>query len=164
VALLGAARRAAAHDLETALAVLAAANSPTDIAHGESRAHQRLRAYRTEVHAETERCFVAAPRFANQFALVRIRSAAYVHPVVAARWAQRLERYVVIVANDGYLPGRVHVAVHSKRGDDLVALLRGTEIGIHVSELGHGHAHGSGGVLAPGELERLVLALGFAEN
>lgn len=162
VALLNAARRVGSDEVDVALAVLRAARGPADIARGRVPGVERLRAWRAAVQAEVGRCARTRPRFAGAFALVRFRSPMQVHPVVAVRWARRLPRHVVIVANDGYLPGRVNFAVRTRTARNLVDLLRGLPLGEVEGELGFGHAQASGGSLSPRDFAALLDALGFA--
>jgi single-stranded DNA-specific DHH superfamily exonuclease len=162
VALLNAARRAGRFRAEVALAVLAAASSPADIARGRVPGVDELRACRAEVNAEVARCSRAAPRITGRVALVRFSSAAQVHPVVATRWTRRLAGMIVVAANDGFLPGRVNFAVRSSDAAvDLVAYLRALPVGGLRGEYAHGHPRATGGSLPPDDFERLVRALGF---
>jgi hypothetical protein len=101
IALLNAARRAPDHDVATALAVLRAPASPAAIANGSSPEVERLRGLRREVAAEVDRVARTPPRILGDVALIRIRSRAQVHPLLAVRWKRRLAGKIVLVANDG---------------------------------------------------------------
>ena len=162
-ALVNAARRAPDAEPEVAAAVLRAAKSAADIARGQVPGVERLREHRRAVNTEVVRCGRAAPRFAGEIALVRIRSRAQIHPLFAARWASRLPRYIAMVANDGYLPGRVNFSMRTQREVDLVQLLRGLELDLG-PEFGHGHPGASGGSLAPADFDRLLERLGFDDR
>ena len=66
------------------------------------------------------RCARAAPKFSadGRVAVLRITSAAQVHPVIATRWAGHLRSprlEVVLVANDGYLQGKVNFSCRVPR-------------------------------------------------
>ncbi|KAI5868361.1 DHH family protein [Durotheca rogersii] len=115
VALVNAPRRAAAHNVRDAWSALAAASGPRDLLD-----EGALRAARAEVRDEVRRCTRAPPSFSadGRVAVLRVRSPAQVHPVIATRWAgmlgpKRLE--VVLAANDGYLPGQVHFSCRVAR-------------------------------------------------
>jgi single-stranded-DNA-specific exonuclease len=113
------------------------------------------------VAAETQRCARVAPVFAGRFALLRCRSAMQVHPLVAVRWMRRLQGFIVIAANDGYLPDRVNFAMRTTADVNLVELLRGLSLGDVDGEYGFGHPSASGGSLAVPNFNRLLETLGF---
>lgn len=161
VALLNAARRAAGDEVEVALDVLERAASPGAIAGGRVAGVERLRACRRAVDAETRRCARTRPVFAGRYALLRCPSAMQVHPLVAVRWMRRLRGFVVIAANDGYLPGRVNFAIRTTADVNLVDLLRSVPLGAVDGEYGFGHPAATGGSLAPADFARLLEALGF---
>jgi hypothetical protein len=165
VALLNAARRAPVEATSVAQAVLAAARAPGDIARGRLPGVETLRAARRAVNAEVQRCARVAPRFYGPVAVLRFSSPAQIHALIATRWVSRLPKYVVLAANDGYLPGRVSFSMRAfDRARDLVALVRGIGLGLDDAgagagaELGHGHAQATGGNLAPDAFERLLAA------
>lgn len=161
-ALLNASRRAPDPEPEVAGAVIRAARCATDITRGRVPCVDRLREHRSAVNAELGRCGRAAPRFAGELALIRIRSRAQIHPLLATRWAKRLARYVVLVANDGYLPGRVNFSMRTERDLDLVQLLRRLELELG-PEFAHGHPGATGGSVTPEDFERLLERFGFRE-
>ncbi|KAI2607463.1 DHH phosphoesterase [Hypoxylon fragiforme] len=115
VSLINAPRRTATYDVPGAWAALTSAAAPADLLTNTS-----LLAARAEVNAEVLRCTRAAPRFSRdgKIAVFRISSAAQVHPVIATRWAGHLQSAkleVVLVANEGYLPGRVNFSCRVPR-------------------------------------------------
>lgn len=116
VSLVNAPRRTAAFNVSAAWnALTSAANSPTDLLK-----NKELLAARAEVNAEVERCTHTAPQFSadGTIAVFRIRSAAQVHPVIATRWAGHLQSAkleIVLVANEGYLPGLVNFSCRVPR-------------------------------------------------
>lgn len=165
VALVNAARRAAAFDIATPLELLLAADGPKQLAADEQRGAGRLRAYRLEVNAELKAARRVAPRFAagQPFALLRFSSPSQIHPLIAQQWRRRLPKYVVIAANDGYLPGTVAFSARTDRVDlNVPQLLRAVDLGGSYASFGHGHDAASGGQLPSEVFERLLLALGFA--
>lgn len=115
VSLLNAPRRTAQYDVLTAWAALLKASSPKDLLK-----HPRLLEARAEINAEVERHTHSPPRFTpdGRIAVLRIKTAAQIHPVIATRWAgylksNRLE--IVMVANSGYLPGMVNFSCRIAR-------------------------------------------------
>lgn len=161
VALLNAARRSSTFAAPIALEVLQRAGKPSDIAEGHVPGVDALRDCRMEVQREVARCSKTPPRFAGNVALLLFSSGAQIHPLVAVRWAQRLPEHIVLAANAGYLPGRVHFAMRSKLDVDLMAFLRRLELGPLEGELARGHAKATGGSLAQADFLRLAGALGF---
>ncbi|KAI0398540.1 DHH phosphoesterase [Xylariaceae sp. FL0594] len=115
VSLINAPRRTSTYDVPAAWAALTRANSPSDLLK-----NPKLLAARAEVNAEVERCTHTAPKFSSdaKIAVFRINSAAQVHPVIATRWAGHLQSprlEVILVANEGYLPGMVNFSCRVPR-------------------------------------------------
>lgn len=202
VSLLNAPRRTAAYDVPGAWAALlraaaapaAAGSSPT----GLLLRDDALLAARAEVNAEVERCAHAAPRFSadGRIAVLRIRSAAQVHPVVATRWAGHLRSArleVVLVANEGYLPGMVNFSCRVARCAraagrdappvDIIEVLEGVAASAPAPDTGaagagavpslrvrlgesfaRGHKEASGGIVPAAEFEELVEIMGVGKK
>ncbi|KAG9010324.1 hypothetical protein FRB94_010674 [Tulasnella sp. JGI-2019a] len=120
VSLINAPRRTAKYDVISAWTALDAASCPQDVLSSKSPHVQRLLDARHQVNLEVERCSHSAPQFSSdgKVTLLRITSKAQVHPVVATRWAGSLKSKaleVVMVANDGYLPGKVNFSCRVAR-------------------------------------------------
>lgn len=176
VSLLNAPRRTSAYDVPGAWAALVAAAGPKDLL-----ANPTLLAARAEVNAEVARCARAPPKFSadGRVAVVRIRSAAQVHPVIATRWAGTLQSArleIVLVANDGYLPERVNFScrvARSARGPDrerpvdIIEVLQGyadraldPTLRARLGEsFARGHKEASGGIVPNAEFEELMAVL-----
>ena len=166
VALVNAARRAPAFDVGTPLVLLMKADSPRELVERDDLGADRLRGYRAEVAAEMAVARRAAPTFAgggSPFALVRLHSAAQIHPLIAQQWRGRLPGYAVIAANTGYLPGTVAFSARTARSDlNLPLILQSVDLGAATgSSYGKGHDQASGGHLSAALFARLLLALGF---
>lgn len=114
--LLASARRSAAHDLVYALGALAGA--PEDV-----RRDPRLIAFREECARATRPALAARPVFAWRVALVSFRSAEGVEDIVAARWRDKLSRYLVLAANETYAAGKVTYAFRAPKGLDGAGIL-----------------------------------------
>lgn len=165
VALVNAAKRGSAHDTETSLAALLAADAPAEIAEGRVPQHPRLAGYRAEVQAERARCLRTAPRFAGDWALLRFASPCQVHGLVAAAWVSRLPGSIVMAANEGYTPGNVHFSLRTRRpGENLLERLRAYRDALGLPELGQGHAQATGAILPKAQFERLLEAIGFEKQ
>lgn len=164
VALVNAAKRSSRHDTELSLAALCAAETPADIAQGRIPQYARLAEYRAEVQAERARCAKTAPRFAGDWALLRFSSPCQVHGLVASAWVGRLPRQIVMAANEGYSPGKVHFSVRTRRaGENLLERLRAFREATGSAELGQGHAQATGGIVSREQFERLLEAIGFEQ-
>ena len=108
-----AARRAPTFDAQTALDALMTFDGPKALATADDAASDRLRAARAVVKEEVAEARKAAPVFSVRdaaipggiapgglrFALVRVHSAAQVHPLIAQQWRGRLPKYPVICAD-----------------------------------------------------------------
>jgi len=161
-ALVNSARRAATFDPECAARVLLEHDSPGAIVTSASPDVETLRQARAEVNDEMARGKMAAPKFAGNVALVRVRSRCQIHPLIAQIWRSRLpSKYVVIVANDGYLPGRVNFSARSAGDASALKLLRSIELPEGEGSYAHGHDHATGGSLPPARWEALLDKLGF---
>lgn len=115
VSFVNAPRRTATYDVSSAWAALDSAENPSDVLK-----HPRLLAARREVNAEVERCTHTAPKFSpdGKIAVFKISSECQVHPVIATRWAGHLQSKaleIVMVANEGYLPGKVNFSCRISR-------------------------------------------------
>ncbi len=77
------ARRTSTFDVVSAWEALLEANSPKEIL-----SNPRLLSARAEINAEVEKQTHTPPRFSKdgKIAVLRIHSAAQVHPVIATRW------------------------------------------------------------------------------
>ncbi|KAK7735515.1 hypothetical protein SLS53_007428 [Cytospora paraplurivora] len=115
VSLINAPRRTSAFNVSTAWHALIDAKAPADFLK-----NRDLLAARAEVNAEVERCTHTAPKFSSdgKIAVFRINSEAQIHPVIATRWAGHLQSAkleVIMVANEGYLPGMVNFSCRIPR-------------------------------------------------
>lgn len=108
VSLINAPQRTAAYNVPVAWDALTQAIGPADLL-----INKALLAARAEVNAEVERCTHVPPKFSSdgRVAVLRMKSKAQVHPVIATRWAEHLKSAkleVVMAANEGYLEGKVN--------------------------------------------------------
>ena len=166
VALVNAARRASAFDVETPLRMLMSAEHPRAISEDEAGGAGRLRAYRAEVNAALAEARKRAPVFAggeSPWALVPVASPCQIHPLIAQQWRGRLPKHAVMGANPRYVPDLVAFSCRTSRRElNLPTLLRGAvDLGEWNAHFGNGHDQASGGHLPPAEFERLLEALGF---
>ncbi|KAI0133019.1 DHH family protein [Xylariales sp. AK1849] len=171
VSLINAPRRTATYDVPEAWKSLTSAQSPSDLLKTRS-----LIAARAEVNAEVERCTHTAPKFSGdaKIAVFRVNSAAQIHPVIATRWAGHLQSpklEVILVANDGYLPGMVNFSCRvprSARARDtpvnIIEILKGVAdkapdptLRARLGEsFARGHKEASGGIVPKAEFEELM--------
>ena len=152
-ALINAARRASEYQPEAAARALLEHDSPRALVTSEAIAP--LRAAREEVNREMATAKTAAPKFSGNVALVRVRSRCQVHPLIAQIWRSRLPKYIVIVANDGYLPGRVNFSTRSAAGINLNDFLAANGLAAR------GHDQATGGSVSEEEFAALLQRLGF---
>lgn len=159
--LVDAARCSANGAATPALAALLAAREPADIA--------RCRVPEARELAELHRAFEEAlkearkarPAFSGRVALVRIRSPYLIHPALAHFWCARLPASVVLVGNEGYLPGRVSFSLCSRSGVDLPTFLQAFRQSLDATEFGYGHDQATGGTVSADEWKSLLAMLGF---
>lgn len=164
--LLGTAKRCADPDaaVPAALRTLMANENCKAILADPSADAELLRHHKEIVKAEMEAAKRAAPKFgAGPVAVIRISSPCRIHPLLAQRWATQLPKHVALVANDGYLPGRVNFSARTRSGVSIVELLReaGDALGFTHPEYGHGHPATSGGSLPTEDFGRLLATWGL---
>lgn len=172
------ARRTAKFDVLTAWEALLAAKSPKGIL-----TNRRLLSARAEINEEVERQTHTAPKFSKdgKIAVFRINSAAQVHPVIATRWAGHLKSpklEIVLVANSGYVPGKVNfscrIARCARNRDPpvniisslkAVADLDTTDLVQRLGEsFARGHKEASGGIIGANEFEELMALMKVGEK
>lgn len=161
--LVNAARRASGFQPETAARALLAHSSPRELVRSDSADVQALRAAREEVKPAMAEAKKAAPKFAGNVALIRVSSRCQVHPVIAQIWRTRLPKYIVIVANDGYMPDRVNFSARSSSGVNLLDFLRNIDLGEGEGSYARGHDQATGGSLPLERWNLLLTKLGFTQ-
>lgn len=159
--LVNAGRRSSSGDAETALRALLNAQHPRDIAEGANPEARKLAEYRAEVTAALEEGKKAAPKFSGQIALVRVHSPCQIHPLIAQIWRTRLPKYIVLVGNEGYLPGYVAFSMRTATEVNLLDLLSGVDVDVAEGYFGYGHDQATGGVLPVASWNQLLQHLGF---
>jgi len=145
--------------------------------------NRRLAEARQEVNCEVEKHTHTPPKFSKdgKIAVLKINSKAQVHPVIATRWAGHLKSRtleIVMVANYGYLPGKVNFSCRiAKCARDrnppvniieslkAVADLDTTDL-IHRlgGNFARGHKEASGGIVNTAEFEELCLLMKVGEK
>jgi single-stranded-DNA-specific exonuclease len=160
-ALVNAPRRASDYNPEAAARALLNHESPRALAESQSEDVQVLAAARAEVKRELAEARKAAPKFAGQAALIEVSSPCQVHPLIAQQWRTRLPKYIVIAANDKYLPGRVNFSARAGKEFNVLEFLNSFDIGAGEGTFGHGHDQASGGSLPLERWLQLKAAMGF---
>lgn len=161
-ALVNAIRRSSQPDPEIAAQALLSHFSPRELVNSSTREVEQLRAAREEVKRAMEEAKKAAPVFSGQVALIRVHSPCQIHPLIAQIWRTRLPKYIVIAANDQYLPGRVNFSARAPQGTNVLQFLRSIELSEGEGNYGHGHDQASGGSLPVERWNELLQKLGFA--
>ena len=178
VSLINAPRRTAKFDVLSAWEALLHAKDPKEIL-----SNKRLLDARAEINEEVERQTHTPPKFSKdgKIAVLRIHSAAQVHPVIATRWAGHLQSKalkIVMVANSGYIPGMVNfscrIARCARNRDPpvniisslkAVADLDTTDLVKRLGEsFARGHKEASGGIVPAAEFEELMALMKVGEK
>lgn len=179
VSLINAPRRTSAFNVSAAWEALAAAKSPSELLK-----NRDLLSARAEVNAEVERCTHTAPQFSSdaKVAVFRINSQAQIHPVIATRWAGHLQSAkleVVMVANEGYLPGLVNFSCRVPRTarardppvniievlNDIAARAPDETLRARLGDsFARGHKEASGGIVPVKEFAELVEIMGVGKK
>ncbi|HEY9605495.1 MAG TPA: ATP-dependent DNA ligase [Allocoleopsis sp.] len=163
-ALINSARRASQYDPEVAVRALLTHDSPRSLVNSDTEDVEQLRIARKEVQAAMEQAKKAAPVFSGNVALVRINSPCQIHPLIAQSWRTRLPKYIVMVANEGYIPGRVNFSVRTASGINVLDFLKNVDLSPGEGSYGHGHDSASGGSLPVERWNELLSSLGFETN
>lgn len=178
VSLLNAPRRTAKYDVITAWEAILQARDPKDLL-----TNGRLQSARAEINEEVEMNTHTPPKFSQdgRIAVLKIKSAAQVHPVIATRWAgflnsKKLE--IVMVANYGYLEGMVNfscrIARCARSRDPPVNIIDSLKAAAALSTDGlkermgetfaRGHKEASGGIVPVAAFEELMVLLKVGEK
>jgi single-stranded DNA-specific DHH superfamily exonuclease len=160
-ALINSARRASQYNPEVAVKALLTHDSPRSLVNSDTGEVEQLREARKEVQAAMEQAKKAAPVFSGNVALVRINSPCQIHPLIAQSWRTRLPKYIVMVANEGYIPGRVNFSVRTASGINVLDFLKNVDLSPGEGSYGHGHDSASGGSLPVERWNELLTSLGF---
>jgi hypothetical protein len=178
VSLLNAPRRTAKYDVITAWEALLQAKEPKDLLN-----NGRLQSARAEINEEVEMNTHTPPKFTpdGRIAVLKINSAAQVHPVIATRWAGFLNSKaleIVMVANYGYLEGMVNfscrIARCARSRDPPVNIIESLKAAADLSTDGlkermgetfaRGHKEASGGIVPAAAFEELMVLLKVGEK
>lgn len=178
VSLVNAPRRTAKFDVITAWEALLQSAAPKDLLN-----NGRLQSARAEINEEVEMNTHTPPKFSQdgRIAVLKINSAAQVHPVIATRWAGFLNSKtleIVMVANYGYLEGMVNfscrVARSARNKDPLVNIIESLKAAAALSTDGlrqrmgesfaRGHKEASGGIVPVDAFEELLALLKVGEK
>lgn len=162
--LINAARRGSTYDPEAAARALLQHPDPRALVNSEAEEVKQLRVAREEVKAAMNEAKKAAPVFAGRVALLRMSSPCQIHPLIAQIWRSRLPRYIVIAANEGYLPNRVNFSARSAANVSVLEFLREIELSEGEGYHGHGHDQASGGSLPFERWNELLAKLGFSSE
>jgi len=163
-ALINAARRASQYNPEVAVRALLTHDSPRSLVNSNTQEVEQLRKARKEVQVAMEQVKKAAPVFSGNVALVRINSPCQIHPLIAQSWRTRLPKYIVMVANEGYIPGRVNFSVRTASGINVLDFLNSVDLSPGEGSYGHGHDSASGGSLPVERWNKWLASLGFETN
>jgi single-stranded-DNA-specific exonuclease len=144
-ALINAARRATLYQPEIAATALLNHSDPKSLVNSSSPEVEQLRQDREEVKRELEAARKVAPIFAGKVALLRLNSPCQIHPLIAQSWRGRLPNYVVIAANEGYIPNRINFSARSN-SINVLEFLRNQSMGEGEGNYGNGHDQASGAV------------------
>ncbi|KAH8592269.1 DHH family protein-like protein [Bisporella sp. PMI_857] len=178
VSYINAPRRTGTYDVITAWKELLEAKDPKVILRS-----RRLAEARQEINEEVERCTHTPPKFSKdgKIAVLKISSKAQVHPVIATRWASHLKSKaleIVMVANYGYLPGKVNfscrIAKCARGRNPPVNIIESLKAvaSIDTSDLvqrlgenfARGHKEASGGIVNIAEFEEICALMKVGEK
>ena len=178
VSLLNAPRRTSKYDVITAWTALLQSTDPKDLLN-----NGRLQSARAEINEEVELNTHTPPKFSKdgRIAVLKIKSEAQVHPVIATRWAGYLNSKaleIVMVANYGYLEGMVNfscrIARCARSKDPPVNIIDSLKAAAELSTDGlrdrmgesfaRGHKEASGGIVPTAAFEELMALLKVGEK
>jgi hypothetical protein len=143
----------------------------------------RLQSARAEINEEVEMNTHTPPKFTpdGRIAVLKINSAAQIHPVIATRWAGHLNSKaleIVMVANYGYLEGLVNfscrIARCARSRESPVNIIESLKAAADLSTDGltermgasfaRGHKEASGGIVPTTAFEELMVLLKVGEK
>ncbi|NIA22468.1 MAG: hypothetical protein GWP05_11005 [Anaerolineaceae bacterium] len=122
--LLNSAGRSSDPATAEAMALLERNDGPGQLLADDSAELDRLRRCRAEVMRALARWSRQKPHFMWRVALAPVAAPCRIEEILAARWTRQLGRYMVVAANSGYVPGKVHIIARTASPDrDLLRLL-----------------------------------------
>ncbi|MBD1909440.1 MULTISPECIES: DHH family phosphoesterase [unclassified Leptolyngbya] len=161
-ALINASRRASHYQPEAAVAALLNHSDPKSLVNSNSSEVVQLRQAREEVKHALEEARKVAPIFAGKVALLQLNSPCQIHPLIAQSWRSRLPGYVVIAANEGYIPNRINFSARSN-SINVLEFLRSHPLSGGEGNYANGHDQASGGSLPRDRWQQLLTQLGFSK-
>jgi len=102
-----------------------------------------------------KRAVRVAPRILGRWAIIEFTDPCRIHSSVASVWTRRLHDRIVLAANRGYIPGRVHFSVRSHEPLDLRAELRALMPDAS-SDFASGHDRATGGIVGVDVFDELL--------
>lgn len=162
--LLNSAKRATPYDIPTAIKVLGGATDLSQVIDRDRVQVQQLEAYRAEVNTEVKRCRHERPHFSWKVAIVPIRSTCDIQGLIAETWRRQLKKYLVIVANFGYLEGKVAYVIRTELQTSVIDFMESIRPAGLDSHVVFGHDMAGGAVLDTEIWYELVTRLGFKDK
>jgi len=157
ISLINASRRHCSFRIAEVFNLLVRSTSPSMFIAAAKRAG--IDKLREELKLELKKNLKIAPVFSSFFVLFQLNSPHQIHPLIASIWSVKLNRYVVIAANWGYLPGKVSFSMRTESGKDLLVLLK--KYRKKGEEIGFGHSKATGGIVKEEVFRDFLRRLGF---
>jgi single-stranded-DNA-specific exonuclease len=159
--LLNSAKRSSKYDIDTAISLLDGAEEISDLINHELSSVRLLEEYRAEVNREVRRCRHERPHFVWRIAIVPIKSKCEIQGLVAETWRRQLKKYMVIVANFGYIEGKVAYVIRTELDTSVIDLMESLRPDDYNQHVVFGHDSAAGAVLDKGLWSIIAEKMGF---
>jgi single-stranded-DNA-specific exonuclease len=152
VSLINAARRHAHFEVKEVFELVVASDTPRRFLASATAAG--FDDFRHEVYLDLKKNLKVPPIFKGRFALFLFSSPHQIHPLIATIWAGKLKQYIIIAANEGFLPEKICFSIRSRLDVNLLDIIK--ELRTANEEMDYGHEKATGGVVSPAEFDSLL--------
>ncbi|MFH1453345.1 MAG: hypothetical protein ABIH00_05130 [Armatimonadota bacterium] len=159
--LVNSARRSSSYDIAAALKLLTEAGSADDIIRGKLPEAYLLQQYREEVNNECKRIRHTAPVFKWRVALIPFESRSDIGGLIASMWAHKLQSYVVIAVNFGYIEGMAEFTVKTNTKINAIKFIDSVKPKDIRDKIVSGHAASCAGIVDMNLWRKIARNMGY---
>lgn len=162
--LINSAKRSSEYDIAAALKMIMELRDPLQLKNKELPEIELLRRYRNEVNIECKKAKHIAPVFKWRVALISFSSACDIGGLLASMWAHKLQNYVIITVNFGYIPGKAEFIIKTNTKIDVVKFMESVKPESISYPIAFGHKTGAGGIVDLKLWKQIADNMGYREG
>jgi len=161
--LINSAKRSPEYDIAAALKMVMELRDPLQIKNKEIPEVELLRVYRDEVNLEVKKARHIAPVFKWKVALVSFSSPCDIGGLLASMWAHKLQNYLIITVNFGYIAGKAEFIIKTNTKIDAVKFMESVKPKNISYPIAFGHKTGAGGIVDLKLWKQIAENMGYME-